>query len=192
MIIYLAGISCVGKTTIGRMLAKKMGFSFFDVDEEVEKYYQKPIERIQDECFTIYGFREKASVVIDNILSNTDNTVISGTPAGLKYSFLQVYKKHKKKMEIVSIHIKDTPENILSRLTFFDKDSKPIEEYLDESKKKRYLRKITADYNYFKDSYERADLQIDIKDISLENIPNLIIRRLKEMNECCAKQLLTK
>jgi shikimate kinase len=97
MIIYLTGISCVGKTTIGKMLAEKMEYSFFDVDEEVERYYQMPIERIQDECFSMNGFRGKASVVLDNILSNTDNTVISGTPTGLKFSFLQVYKKHKKK-----------------------------------------------------------------------------------------------
>jgi shikimate kinase len=181
MIIYLTGASCVGKTTIGKMLAEKMKYSFFDVDEEVERYYQKPIERIQDECYSMNGFREKASVVLDNILSNTDNMVISGSPAGLKHSFLQVYKKHKKRKDIVSIHIKDTPENILERLTFFDKDSNPIHENLDESKKKRYLREITADYNYFKDSYERADLQIDIKDISLESISDLIIKRLEEI-----------
>ena len=56
MIIYLTGASCVGKTTIGRMLATKIGYLFFDVDDEVERYYQKPIERIQDECFTMNGF----------------------------------------------------------------------------------------------------------------------------------------
>ncbi len=31
MIIYLVGISCVGKTTIGKMLADKISFSFFDL-----------------------------------------------------------------------------------------------------------------------------------------------------------------
>jgi len=155
-----------------------MGYSFFDVDEEVESYYQKPIERIQEECFSMNGFREKASVVLDNILSNNDNTVIAGTPSGLKFAFLQVYKKHKKKKEIVSIHLKDTPENILSRLTFFDKDSRPIKENLDESKKKIYLKEITADYSYFKDSFEMADIQIDITDISLEMIPNLLIEKI--------------
>jgi len=32
MILYLVGISCVGKTTVGKMLAEKIGFSFFDLD----------------------------------------------------------------------------------------------------------------------------------------------------------------
>jgi shikimate kinase len=181
MIIYLVGMSCVGKTTIGRMLATKIGYSFFDLDEEVEKYYQKPIERIQDEFYSMNGFREKASVVLDKILSDENNAVIASTPAGLKFSFLQIYKKHKKRREIISIHITDKPENILERLTFYDKDSKPIHVHMDESKKIRYLRKITADYNYFKDSYERADLQVNIEYLKLKSIPNLIIKELKGM-----------
>lgn len=120
----------------------------------------------------------KASAVLDYILSNNDNTVISGTPSGLKYSYLQVYKRHAKKRAIISIHIRDMPENILSRLTFYDKDSKPIETSLNESEKKQYLRKIIGEYNYFKDSYKRADIQLDINNISLENIPDLIIEEL--------------
>jgi len=181
MIIYLVGTSCVGKTTVGKMLAKKMKYSFFDVDEEVEKHCRKPIERIQEECLSMNGYREKASKVLDIILSNNDNTVISGTPTGLKHAFLQVYKKHKKKKEIISIHIKDKPENIVNRLTFYDIDSNPIVEIFDESKKKRYLRKITGDYNYYANSYERADLQLDIDSIELKNIPDLIIKRLEEI-----------
>ena len=53
MILYLVGISCVGKTTIGKMLSEKIGFSFFDIDIEIQKYYSKPIERIQDDCLTM-------------------------------------------------------------------------------------------------------------------------------------------
>ena len=33
MIIYLVGMNCVGKTTIGRMLAETIGFTFFDLDQ---------------------------------------------------------------------------------------------------------------------------------------------------------------
>ena len=69
MIIYLVGISCIGKTTIGKMLADKIGYSFFDLDEEIQDYYKKPIERIQDECLTMNGYREKASTVLDKLFS---------------------------------------------------------------------------------------------------------------------------
>ena len=60
-------------------------------------------------------------------------------------------------------------------MTFYDKDSNPITERLDESKKKRYLKEIRADYNYFKDSYKRADFQANIENVVLEEIPDMII-----------------
>ena len=178
MIIYLVGMSCVGKTTIGRMVAEKMGFTFFDLDEEVQEFYQKPIERIQDEFLTKNGYREKASVVLDQLFSKNIDSVVSGTPAGLKFSYLRVYKKHKKDKELYSVHLYDSCENVLNRLTFYDKDSNPIIEPMDESKRRRYLREIKADYTYFKGSYERADLQVNIEHVKLQDIPDLIIERL--------------
>ncbi len=179
MIIYIVGVSCVGKTTIGKMLSDKLGISFFDLDEEIQKYYQKPIERIQDECFSLNGYRKKGSVVLDYILSKSQNSVISGTPSGLKFSYLQVYNRHKVNKDLLSIHIKDAFENIVERLTFYDKDSNPVEEEMDESLKKRYLKDIKADYNYFKTSYERADLKIEIENLILNDIVNLILKKIQ-------------
>lgn len=177
MIIYIVGISCIGKTTIGKMLADEIGYSFFDLDQEIQDYYKKPIERIQDECLTMNGYREKASVVLDKLLSKNMDSVISGTPSGLKFSYLQVYKRHMNK-ELISICLNDSFENVLDRLTFYDKDSNPITEEMDDSKKKRYLKEIRADYNYFKDSYKRADFQINIEGVSLDSIPEMIIKTI--------------
>ncbi len=180
MILYLVGISCVGKTTIGKMLADRIGFTFFDLDIEIENYYNKPIERIQDECFLMNAYREKASKVLDYLFSKNIDSVIAGTPSGLKYSFLQVYKKHKSDKELYSIYIHDSCENVIERLTFYDKDSKPIIEDLDDSTKKRYLKIIKAEYNFFKDSYNRADFKIDINNVNLIETPNLIINELQK------------
>ena len=179
MIIYIIGISCVGKTTIGELLAKKIGYSFLDLDLEIQNYYGDSIERIQNECFSILDYREKASLVLDYLLSNCIDTVIAGTPSGLKFSYLKVYKKHRATKDLVSIHIKDSFENILNRLTFYDKDSNPITVHMDESKKKLYFKEIRADYNYFKNSYARADLQINIENIPLDEIPAIIIKELQ-------------
>ncbi len=180
MILYLVGISCVGKTTIGKILAEKTGFSFFDLDIEVQNYYGKPIERIQDECFSMNKYRKKASVVLDDLFAKNIDSVISGTPSGLKYSYLHVYKKHKANKDLYSIQINDSPENILGRLSFYDKDSNPIIEELTDSKKRRYLIEIKDDYQYFRNSYKRADYKIDINNISLLDIPNLIINELQK------------
>ena len=85
------------------------------------------------------GYRKKGSVVLDKLFSETVDSVISGTPSGLKDSYLQVYKRHKEK-ELLSICLNDSFENILDRLTFYDKDSNPVTEKLDESKKMRYFK----------------------------------------------------
>jgi shikimate kinase len=181
MIIYLTGVSCVGKTTIGRMLAKKLNYSFFDIDEEIEKYYQKPIERIQDDCIGITKFREMGSKVLDLIISKNGNAVIATTPSGLKYSYYRIYKKYKIEKKIISIHIKDKPENILKRLIFFDKDSMQIEVVMNDLEMKLYKKEIINDYNYFKESFKHADLEINIDGIKLEDIPELIIKKLENI-----------
>jgi shikimate kinase len=182
--IYIVGISCVGKSTIGRILADHMGFEFYDLDEEIEKHYQKPIEKLQYDCLTMNGYKQKASVVLDRLFKTKDNSVISGTPSGLRNSYLQVYKKQKKEINIISINIIDTPENILKRLTFYDVDSNLLSLDLDENEKKKYLKSITGDLNYFKQSLNRADLQINIENMPLTQIPGLIVDEInKFVNE---------
>ncbi len=180
MIIYLTGVSCVGKTTIGRLLAKKMNYSFFDIDEEIEKYYEKPIERIQDECLSMNKFREMGSRVLDIVISKSENAIIATTPSGLKYSYYRVYKKYKIEKKITSIHIKDKPENILKRLIFFDKDSNEIEIIMNDFELKLYTKEISNDYKFFNESLKRADLEINIDGIKLDDIPELIINELEK------------
>lgn len=70
-----------GKTTIGRLLAKRMKVKFYDLDEEISRIYKMDITNI----FEIYGegyFRSIESKVLkaiineDGILSTGGGTVI--------------------------------------------------------------------------------------------------------------------
>lgn len=45
MIIYLVGISCVGKTTIGKLLADYIDFEFYDFGEQIEEYFERDKKR---------------------------------------------------------------------------------------------------------------------------------------------------
>lgn len=46
MRVFLTGVSCVGKTTVGRSLAELMGLSFFDLDTEIEQFFGMSIEGV--------------------------------------------------------------------------------------------------------------------------------------------------
>ena len=47
MRIFLTGVSCVGKTTLGKILAERLDCLFFDLDAEIELYFSESIERLR-------------------------------------------------------------------------------------------------------------------------------------------------
>jgi shikimate kinase len=67
-----------------------------------------------------------------------------------------------KKSEGLKVVLEDKPENILSRITFYDIDSNLIDRQLTEKEKALYLKEIKEDRSYFRKSYQRADFRIDI------------------------------
>lgn len=75
MKIILIGFMGVGKTVIGKKLAKKLNIRWVDIDEEIEKREQKSIENI----FEVYGegyFRGLENNLLKELV-NQDNIVIS-------------------------------------------------------------------------------------------------------------------
>ena len=187
MIIYLVGISCVGKTTIGKFLADYIDFEFYDLDEQIEKYFERPIEYIQNEFLTTNGFREKTAVVLNKILNKDRDMVIASTASGFRDHYLKQYKTTKKTKDIVSINLTDKPENILNRLTFYDKNSIQIEKKLSVNDRKEYLKEIKKDITFYKKFNLRADYSIDINgatpEVFLNKITELLIEEEKILME---------
>jgi shikimate kinase len=64
-----------GKTAIGRVLAKRLGFVFVDCDAEIEKEYGMTISEIF-ERFGESGFRDRESMVL-SMLSGADHVVLA-------------------------------------------------------------------------------------------------------------------
>lgn len=76
MKILLFGVSNVGKTTVGRILADKLEYDFYDLDEEVKKHYNMTLEEFVH-IGTLYERDRARGFVIDKImksgfLHNTD------------------------------------------------------------------------------------------------------------------------
>lgn len=156
----------MGKTTIGKYLAERMNYKFFDLDHEVEKYFNKSIERLKSEFLTEASFRNEASLVLKNIVTNnkSHNCIVALPPSGLRDSYYKIIRK----IPSITVVLRDSPENILSRITFYDIDSKPIRVRLTKSLKNRYLKQIKEDIQYFNTFYQKADLEVNIADLTIE------------------------
>lgn len=185
MIIYLVGVSCVGKSTAGKLLADKIGFSFYDFDDEIEKYFGKPKEHILDDYMFSYSFREDTRIVLHDLLKKKENAVIAASPSGLRDVYLQEYKKSRKESgnNFVSIHLSDKPENILKRITFYDKESKLMDVELSDREKKLHFKEIKKDITFFKKFNGRADHEFSVDGLTLDEIPEKLIDLLLKENE---------
>jgi len=174
MRIFLTGVGCVGITTIGKKMGELLGVRFFDLNNEIESFFETSIERLQNRFLTIHSFRNEAAKALVHLLNRpkSRDCVIALPPSGLMGGYLRAIKKANGITAVVT----DKPENILERITFYDIDSRLIEKKLTPKEKKLYLREIRKDITYFRTSYQRANLQVDISGLD----PDQAARKVKE------------
>jgi shikimate kinase len=180
MKLFLAGVGCVGKTAVGACLAGRLGCAFYDLDLEIERYFGKPIQRLRDTTLTPYTFRRKfASIVLAKLIESEQNGsfVMALPPSGLMDCMWRILKQ----MDRIVVALRDSPENILSRITFYDADSEPLVKTLNDRERLHHLREIRKDAAYFGRSFVRADLMVDINGLDVEasaaKIENLLRER---------------
>lgn len=177
MKILLTGISCVGKTTIGSQLAKKLNYRFFNLDVEVEIRNKKSIEQMQSEYLFRETYRKEiyCPILKDIIMSKTNDMIIELPPSGLRGSLWKVVKEMN---DGVTIALQDKPENILKRITFYDFDSKKIDKKLTYAEEKLYLREIKLDNSFFNKHYKKASHRLNISKLTTDECVNEIINLL--------------
>jgi shikimate kinase len=160
MRIMLAGIACVGKSTIGPELASLLGVPFFDLDTEVEAFYGDSIPHLQSRWLTMNNYRRKACRVLTDVLlrPNTPRCVIALPPSGLRPPYWNVVKSSGSTVVV----LRDDPANILDRIVFFDDDSRPIRKELTPDERELYLDDIKKDMRYYARSYSKADVSVHI------------------------------
>lgn len=77
MRIYIVGFMGVGKTTVGRALAERLGFPFYDLDEMIEREIGSTVREI----FAEHGepfFRTREHSVLRQSLSVPDAVIATG------------------------------------------------------------------------------------------------------------------
>ncbi len=90
-IIFIVGLMGSGKTSVGKILAKKVGRNFFDTDQEIIKNEKLDISQI----FNKYGedyFRELEHTILKKIISNEGSIVSTGGGIVLKKENIDIMK----------------------------------------------------------------------------------------------------
>ncbi|WP_042356761.1 shikimate kinase [Bacillus rubiinfantis] len=117
--IVLIGFMGVGKTTIGRLLADKLNWTFVDVDDEIEKEFQMPISEI----FHHFGeqvFRDREKALITRLVEEKYQIISVGGGA-----FLQEDIKNLCLATCNVIYLSILFENWQDRLSLIH-DSRPV------------------------------------------------------------------
>ena len=81
--IYFVGLMAVGKSTIGRLLARSLGREFFDSDQVIEDRAGAPVAWIFD-VEGERGFRDREQAVIDELTRKEGIVLATGGGAVLR------------------------------------------------------------------------------------------------------------
>lgn len=110
MNIYLCGFMGCGKSTVGKILAKKLSMEFIDMDTAIEDFYKMTILEI----FASYGeegFRERETEIC-RMLSEKDSLIVAcGGGAVLRKGNVDIIKKGG-----TIVFLKVPEENLINRL----------------------------------------------------------------------------
>ena len=169
--IILLGYMGCGKSTIGRLLAKKLKIPFVDMDNFLSETHGCSVPNLFKKHGEI-GFRKLEKKVLKDLLASTQVSVLSlggGTPC------------YSDNMQSV---IQSTPHtfylsptiSILCNRLYFEKDHRPIISHLaTEDELQDFIAKHIFERKQF---YEQANHHLYVRHETPEELVNQIIRKL--------------
>lgn len=173
MNILLFGVSNVGKTTVGKLLAEKLGYDFYDLDEEVKKYYSVTLEQFVH-TGTLKERDRMRGAVIDRVMEQKGDKVFAISPI----SYPENFRHHLARPDVLAIDLQDTATHIFQRLVFSDEHDVIYEdEEYKNAHMRYYLSEIRKDIRYYAWSYGDVKNKFRIKNDPPETVVDRIIRK---------------
>ena len=165
--VVLVGFMGTGKTTVGKMLARRLDKSFVDIDSLIEEKLGMTISQIFDRYGEPY-FRKIEKEMIGDISKRNNLVVAAGGGAVLDDA-----KVANLKMMGRLIHLSAEPEVILKRTG--NEHHRPLLETDDRGEEIVRLLEQRRPY------YATADDEIDTSDLEVGDIVERIITCLREL-----------
>jgi shikimate kinase len=148
--IFLLGFMASGKTTLGKALAREIGFTFIDMDQEIAMEQQKSIADIFSQNGEDY-FRELESRFLNRIINQEDIVVATGGGTPCFNNNIDIINNAG-----VSIYLKQ-PVTVLSYRLKTEKEKRPLVSDLNKSSLAGFVTNMLKDRKPF---YEQARIII--------------------------------
>lgn len=151
--IYLIGMPSSGKSTLGKVLARELGYSFTDMDKLIETREQKTISEI----FSNQGeahFRELEKKTLISFQPNQSMVIATGGGVPCFNSNMDFIK-----LNGVSIFLNVELDDLAKRLYKAQGNNRPL---LDKSQSEEaVIQSIKKTYEERVPFYKQADIQVD-------------------------------
>ncbi len=165
--IALVGFMGTGKTAVGKLLAKKLGKEFIELDALIEEKAGKSIPEIFRQDGEI-AFRQLEIEVTESIAGRKNTVIACG--GGVVLNTINIDRLRR---DCVIIHLTAAPSVILKR-TAADRDSRPLLAAGDRSQQIERLLKYRQPF------YERAaDITVNTSRLKVEEVIGMIIDKLR-------------
>ena len=145
--IVLTGMMCSGKTTVGKLLSRILGWGFVDTDSLIEKKVGKTIPQI----FELYGedtFRAHEKKIISEISHLEGVVIATGGGAILDNDNFELLKK-----DSLMVYLHATADELVKRCRKYSYSRPLIKENTEEK-----IRKILKEREF---TYSRVPLHVD-------------------------------
>jgi shikimate kinase len=149
--IFLIGMPSSGKSTLGRQIAKSLGYEFIDLDLRIEIAEGKKIAEI----FSLNGeeyFRKTENQQLKKIQKDSKLVVATGGGVPCFYDGLAYIKENG-----ISIFLDVKPPMLVERMKVSKKNERP----LFDLESKTLLETVTATYNERLSIYQKADITVE-------------------------------
>lgn len=151
--IYLIGMPSSGKSTLGKELAKNLGFSFTDMDKLIETREQKTISEI----FSTQGethFRELERKTLHGFQPDQSMVIATGGGVPCFFDNMDYMKKHG-----ISVFLNVELNDLAKRLYKAQGNNRPL---LDKSQSEEaVIATIKKTFEERLPFYKQADIQVD-------------------------------
>lgn len=155
-----------GKTTFGKIIAKKSNYNFIDMDEWIEHHEKKSVSLIFAEQGQDY-FRKLEKQYLNELLHCENTIIATGGGVPCFYDNMELMNKHG-----VTVYLKFTPEQLKMRLEACDPNTRPLLKQRQGDELLQYISETLAERESF---YSKAQFILSGQDENmLEELTRLI------------------